>query len=174
MVYYIFNQRKKYLLLNLRYPPPPLVKEILKKQKKSINSLDLLVYLMNYKQDLIKALKKLNLFAKTNFIILFGSVSKGRANPLSDIDLCISLDLPLKERLQARIKLSGILPEKYDLQLFEDLPVYVQKSVLSGKVLYNKNQQQLIEKAIDVINEYDDFKKVYDYYLAKDKMAVEI
>lgn len=129
---------------------------------------------MNYKQDLIKVLKKLNLFTKTNFIILFGSVSKGKANPLSDIDLCISLDLPPKERLQARIKLSGFLPEKYDLQIFEDLPVYVQKSVLSGKVLYSKNKQQLIERAISIINEYDDFKKVYDYYLAKDKMAVEI
>ncbi|HLD73191.1 MAG TPA: nucleotidyltransferase domain-containing protein [Candidatus Nanoarchaeia archaeon] len=129
---------------------------------------------MNYKQDLIKALKKLNLFTKTNFIILFGSVSKGRANPLSDIDLCISLDLPPKERLQARIKLSGLLPEKCDIQVFEDLPLYVQKSVLSGKVLYRKNTKQLIERAIEVINEYDDFKKIYDYYLAKDKMAVEI
>lgn len=129
---------------------------------------------MNYKQELIKALKKLNLLTKTNCIILFGSVQKSTNNPLSDIDLCISLNLPPTERFRAKIKLAGMLPEKYDLQIFEDLPLYVQKSVLSGKVLYCKNNKSLVEKAISVINEYEDFKKIYEYYLAKDKMAVEI
>lgn len=129
---------------------------------------------MNYKSKTIKALNKLNLFPLTNFIILFGSVSKGTANPLSDIDICISLNLPPKERLQARIKLLGLLPENYDLQIFEDLPLYVQQSVLSGTVLYCKNKKQLIERAISIIYEYEDFKKHYDYYLTKDKLAVEM
>ncbi|MFA6461589.1 MAG: nucleotidyltransferase domain-containing protein [Candidatus Woesearchaeota archaeon] len=129
---------------------------------------------MNSKQLILQNLKKLRLLSKTNFVILFGSVSKGTSNPLSDIDLCVSLDLPAKERFKARIRLSGLAPEKYDIQIFEDLPLYIQKSVISGKVLYCKKQEKLIEKAIQVINDYDNFKKTYDFYLAKDKTTVEI
>lgn len=129
---------------------------------------------MNPKQLILQNLKKLHLLSKTDFVILFGSTSKGTSNPLSDIDICISLNLPAKERFKARISLSGLAPEKYDIQIFEDLPVYLQKSVISGKVLYCKKQEKLIEKAIQVINEYDDFKKFYYFYLAKDKMTVEI
>lgn len=129
---------------------------------------------MNHTLKIMGLLKKFDFLSKTNFVILFGSVAKETNNPLSDVDICISLDLPAKARLNARIKLSGTLPEKYDIQIFEDLPLYLQKSVLSGKVLYCKNKKKLIEKAISIIKEYGDFKKVYDYYLSKNKAAVEI
>lgn len=129
---------------------------------------------MNHKLKIIGLLKKFKLLTKTNFVMLFGSVANKTNNPLSDVDICISLNLSAKARLNARIKLSGALPDKYDIQIFEDLPLYLQKNVLSGKLLYCKDRRKLIEKALVVIREYDDFKKVYDYYLAKDKAAVEI
>ena len=129
---------------------------------------------METKKIIIQKLKLLGLLKNTEFIFLFGSVASKKNTPLSDIDLCVSLSLPPKERLQARIKLLGQLPDKYDLQIFEDLPIYVQKEVLSGKLLYFKNHAKVVERALEIIQEYEDFKPIYDYYLAKDKSKVEI
>jgi len=129
---------------------------------------------METKKIIIQKLKLLGLLKNTEFIFLFGSVASKKNTPLSDIDLCVSLSLPPKERLQARIKLLGQLPDKYDLQIFEDLPIYVQKEVLSGKLLYFKNHAKVVERALEIIQEYEDFKPIYNYYLAKDKSKVEI
>ena len=122
----------------------------------------------------MEALKKFKLLSKVEFIILFGSVSKKKQTPLSDIDFCLSLHLPAKERARIRMKLLGTLPEKYDIQIFEDLPLYIQKEVLGGKVIYCKNKKKLIERALSVIQDYEDFKPIYEYYIAKDKSSVEI
>lgn len=119
---------------------------------------------------LLQKLKQAHLLDKTRFIILFGSVSKGKHNPLSDIDLCVSFDLPAKERLQARAHLLGILPEHYDLQTFEDLPLYMKKSVLAGTLLYCKNKPQLIQRALQVIEDYADFEPIYSAYIAHRKV----
>ena len=121
-----------------------------------------------------EAIKKAHLSSKVEFIILYGSVSKNKATPLSDIDIAISLKLNPKERLQARIKLLSFLPEKYDLQIFEDLPLYVQKEVLQGKLLYCNNKKRLIERALALIQEYEDFEPFYLYYISKDKSKVAI
>src|SRR3989338_7957381 len=122
---------------------------------------------MNMTQIILKQLKKMNLLAKTKFIILFGSLPAGKANPLSDVDICISLALPPKERLKARINLSGALPEKYDIQIFEDLPLYVQKEIFKGKILYCKNRERIVEKAFHVIHEYEDLEPIYLQYINK-------
>ena len=129
---------------------------------------------MDVISEVSSALKKLKLLSKCNFVILYESVAKGKANPLSDIDVCISFSLPPKERMNARIKLLGELPSSYDLQVFEDLPVYVQKEVLAGKVLFVKEKKQLINIALKVIYDYEDFMPAYNYYLNHGKTGVEI
>ncbi len=126
------------------------------------------------KKLVLQRLNELKLFSKVKFVILFGSVSKGKSNPLSDIDICVSLSSSSKERLKARIKLLGNLPEKYDIQIFEDLPLYIQKEVLSGNLLYCKNKKNLVQLALKVIQEYDDFKPIYDFYLSQRKESVKI
>jgi len=122
---------------------------------------------MDIKETVLKELRKQKLLAKTQFVILFGSVPAGKANPLSDIDICVSLSLPPKERLQARIALSGALPEKYDLQIFEDLPLYVQKEVFKGEVLYCRKREEVVEQALQTIREYEDFEHIYLGYITK-------
>lgn len=129
---------------------------------------------MEIKEEIIKDLKKLGVYKETQFVILYGSVSKGKDNPLSDIDICISLSLSPKERMKVRMKLLGLISDKYDIQIFEDLPLYVQKSVLSGKLMYSKNKKNTIMRALQVIREYEDFEPVYNYYIAKDKSKVAI
>ncbi len=129
---------------------------------------------MDVNSDILSVLKNLKLLNKCNFVILYGSVAKGKANPLSDIDVCVSLSLPPKERMYARIKLLGELPSSYDLQIFEDLPIYIQKEVLGGKVLFVKERGQLINTALKVIYDYEDFMPAYNYYLNHGRVGAEI
>ena len=129
---------------------------------------------MNFKQIILDKLKSLRLLQKTEFVFLYGSVARGEATPLSDIDICVSLNLPPKERLRARMKLSGVLSEKYDITIFEDLPLYVQKEVFRGELLYCRNKTKVIERALETIRDFEDFKPIYEYYIAKDKSKVEI
>jgi len=126
---------------------------------------------MKIQNILTKELEKLGILKETEFIILYGSVSQGKDTPLSDIDVCISLSLKPKERMEVRMKLLGILPEKFDLQIFEDLPLYVQKSVLAGKLLYCKNKKKTILRAIGIIKDYEDFEPVYLNYINRGRKA---
>jgi|SRR3989344_890437 len=127
---------------------------------------------MQIKRLILDKLSELNLIKDTSFVILFGSVSKGTANKLSDIDLCISLKLSPPKRLKVRAKLLGILPENYDVQIFEDLPLYVQKEVLSGEVLYCKNRKELMDRSLQLIRDYEDFEPVYSLYISQRKAQV--
>lgn len=126
----------------------------------------------NLKNILLKKLKDTRLLAHTQFIIVYGSVSRGEQNTLSDIDICVSLDLPPLQRLKARMKLLSVLPEKYDVHIFEDAPLYLQKSILSGKIIYCKNKEELINRALAVIDEYEDFEPVYEHYINQRKSTV--
>lgn len=110
-------------------------------------------------------LKQSKLLPKTDFVLLFGSVSKGKQTLLSDVDFCVSLDLPPPERMRARMRILGKLPEYYDVQIFEDLPLYMKKSVLAGKLIHCRSQPHLIQRALNVIAEYEDFEPIYNYYV---------
>ena len=129
---------------------------------------------MLIKRTVIAVLNDLGLFEKTEFIYLYSSVSKGTTNPLSDIDICVSINLPPISRLKAQIKLQGHLSEGYDITIFEDLPLYLQPEVLKGKLLYCKNRKKVVERAFQVIRDFEDFQKIYEYYIARDKSKVEI
>jgi len=129
---------------------------------------------MEVRKEIVNLLKKLNVFDSVNFIVIYGSVSKNKNTPLSDIDICISLSLNFKERTKIRMKLLGSLPEKFDLHIFEDLPLYLKKEVLQGNFLYCKNKKKLMNLSFGIIRDYEDFKPIYEYYLAKDKSKVEI
>jgi len=120
-------------------------------------------------QRFLGSLKQFKLFSQTNFVMLFGSVSKGKQTPLSDVDFCVSLNLLPKDRFRARMHLLGQLPEHFDVQIFEDLPLYMKKSVLSGKLVYCRNQPQLVQQALRVIADYEDFEPIYNSYIARRK-----
>lgn len=123
------------------------------------------------RQCILKRLREAHLLDKVEFIILFGSVTEGRETPLSDIDVCISLPATAKERLQARITLIGTLPDQYDIQMFEDLPLYVKKSVLGGTFLYCKNQTKTHQRAIQVLLEYEDFEPLYLQHIEREMVT---
>ena len=103
-------------------------------------------------------------FSKIRFIALYGSVATGESTIHSDIDITISCTM---ERLEAelyRISLLSELPEKIALNIFENLPLYIRKSVLGGVFLYMQDEDEVYDLAYDTIREYNLFKPHLDDY----------
>ncbi|MBI2581234.1 nucleotidyltransferase domain-containing protein [Candidatus Woesearchaeota archaeon] len=72
-------------------------------------------------------------------ILLFGSFADGTFTPRSDIDICVVFrtDISLKEATRFRIRVSGQLPEKADIQVFNTLPQKVKREIARNhKILY--------------------------------------
>jgi hypothetical protein len=113
----------------------------------------------------LEKLKGIKGFEKVNFIILHGSAAEGRMRENSDIDLCVDVDAETDyERTSFRLMFLSELPEFFDVQVFSQLPLYVRKEVLKGKVIFCRNEDYLYETAISTIKEFEDFKyRFYDY-----------
>ncbi|MBC7081652.1 MAG: nucleotidyltransferase domain-containing protein [Thermoplasmatales archaeon] len=57
--------------------------------------------------------------------------------PLSDIDISVYYDDIREERFKFRIEVLGNISENVDIQIFQDLPIYIKKEVISkGNILY--------------------------------------
>ncbi len=113
----------------------------------------------------VEKLKNLVGFEKVRFIILYGSAAEGTTRENSDIDLCIDIDEDTDyERSKFRLMVLSEVPDFFDVQIFAQLPVYVKKEVLKGKVVFCRDEEYLYEVAISTIKEFDDFKyRYYDY-----------
>ena len=114
----------------------------------------------------LNTIRTLDGFEHVRFIILYGSVAEGRATETSDIDLCIYYDGTREEGGEFRfLALSELCDDLYDIQIFGNLPLYVQKEVLRGRVLYCPDERFLYDTALQTIRDYDDFKHRLDDYL---------
>jgi len=73
-------------------------------------------------------------------IILFGSYTENQATFRSDIDIAIVFsDISMKEASEFRIKVSGKVPEKIDIQVYNTLPEKIKKEIdKKGKVIWKK------------------------------------
>ena len=101
---------------------------------------------------------------KIKLIILYGSFAEGKQTSLSDIDLAVYYDGTKEERFKFRMKILGNVNDKFDIQTFQDLPLYVKKEVLKGKVMYCKESRFIYELERSTSKEFDDFKhRFYDY-----------
>lgn len=113
----------------------------------------------------VERLKNIQGFEKVRFIILYGSAVEGITRAESDIDLCIDIDADTDyERSQFRLKVLSELPDFFDVQIFAQLPLYVKKEVLKGRLVFCRDEEYLYETAISTIKEFEDFKyRFYDY-----------
>lgn len=126
-------------------------------------------------QDVRQALKRLKTvegFDKIRFIILYGSVAQGRVRATSDVDLAVYYDGDREEAARFRFAaLSELADDRYDIQIFSHLPLYVRTEILRGKVVYCPDERFLYEIAYRTIREFDDFKhRLYDY-IGKEAMT---
>jgi predicted nucleotidyltransferase len=103
-------------------------------------------------------------------IILFGSYARNEQTSRSDIDICIVCGNKKEkiEKVWDKILESGIT-EKYDVKIFELLPLKMKISVIKeGKVLYAKNE-------IELSYYFRFFKKLWeDEVIAKKKLGINL
>ena len=120
----------------------------------------------------LERLKTVEGFEKVRFIILYGSVAEGRAREGSDIDLCVYYDGDREEAARFRFAaLSELADDRYDIQIFSHLPLYVRMEVLRGRVLYSTDERFVYDVAYRTIRDFDDFKhRLYDY-IGKEAMV---
>jgi len=102
---------------------------------------------------------------RIRFVFLYGSVAQKKNTPLSDIDIAVYYEGSPAERFAFRKKALGNLPDKVDLQIFQDLPLIVQKEALAGRVLYCADEEFMISEGIKVVREFGSFEKYYNIYI---------
>lgn len=118
-----------------------------------------------------KAFKKIKLKAKADeevlAILSFGSYARGER--YSDIDVCLILrpgnydELHLSEK---RLDYLTVLGEGFDVQIFQQLPLYIGMRVLKeGSIEFCKDESALYEFAFQTIKDFELFEPIYREYL---------
>lgn len=88
-------------------------------------------------------------------LVLFGSVARGQAREISDIDICIITGKGVPEAV--RMDLLSYGSEKIDVSIFEDLPITIRFRVIrEGKLLFCRNKVALHALMADTVREYLD------------------
>jgi predicted nucleotidyltransferase len=117
--------------------------------------------------DISEVISKIKDFGgdRIKFIILYGSAAKRQSTNLSDIDIAVFHSGDKRERFQFRMKILGRISNKFDIQTYQDLPLYIQNEILSsGEVLYFSDYKEIFDTFMKTIREFGDFKPRLDLY----------
>ena len=123
--------------------------------------------MINAKEDVYSVVNQIKKIGKEKikFIILYGSVVECNQTPLSDIDLAVYYEGSKEERFKFRMEILGNVNDKFDIQTFQDLPLYIRKEIIShGEILYQKNYSEIFDIFIKTIKSFGDFKPRLDIY----------
>ena len=100
-------------------------------------------------------------------VLVFGSVARGDATAHSDIDVCLVLGAGRYTPLEtSRIKIEYLAEADLDIQVFQQLPLYVRHRVLKeGQVVFSRDDDALYELAYRTARAFERFKPIYHTYL---------
>lgn len=102
---------------------------------------------------------------KIRFIVLYGSAAKRKNTSLSDVDIAVYYYGDKKERFDFRVKILGRINSKFDIQTYQDLPLYIQNEILStGEVIYFIDYKDIFNIVMKTIREFEDFKPRLELY----------
>ena len=99
-------------------------------------------------------------------ILLYGSYA--RKENYRDIDICLVLDKKYPNLYMSKKRLYYLkkLPNIIDLQIFQQLPVYIRIRILKeDKIVLSKNTERLYEIAFETLKEFNSYEKLYNMYL---------
>lgn len=121
-------------------------------------------------EKVFNLLKKMKHFDRLKFICLYGSqIAKG-ATKESDIDICLYYDIKNKRALQNLLyKIKGSLPERFDVQMFQLLPLFIRKEIFGGHFVYQKNKAMIYDLAFKTFADYREFEPRYKFYILNTK-----
>ncbi len=96
-------------------------------------------------------------------VILFGSHARVEAGSLSDIDICLVLR---DESKSLEKRLEYMTDDNIDIQILQSMPLYIKIRVLKeGRVLLSKDEDFVYALAMDIIKNYETFRKYHLQYL---------
>ena len=128
-----------------------------------------------YRQILEEVLARVRLDEDVLAVFLFGSVARKEQTPLSDMDICLVLmpqSTPFEPLEPYRKRLGYLKYTPFDIQIFQQLPLYVRRRVLKeGQVLFVRNETLLYELAFRTAQAFEDFKGIYAFYLEEVAIA---
>ena len=108
-------------------------------------------------------------------VFLFGSAAREEQTDLSDIDLCLVLVpkiTPIEPTALSRKRLDYLKDFTFDVQIFQQLPIYVRRRVLKeGRILFIRDEALLYELAFHTAQAFEDFKPIYLSYLEEMQIA---
>ena len=86
------------------------------------------------KLDKLRTIKeKLKLLEEKYDVIIYGSYVEGGTRPSSDIDVAVlSYETNKEKNIKLQKELLGKFPLKYDIRIFELLPIYIQISIVQN------------------------------------------
>lgn len=100
-------------------------------------------------------------------VILFGSQARREGTPLSDLDICLVLNPNRYSELELSEKRLHYLKSfDFDIQIFQQLPVFIRTRVLrDGRVLFCRDEQELYDVAFRTSQRFEDYRHIYNGYL---------
>jgi predicted nucleotidyltransferase len=109
---------------------------------------------------------------EVQFAILFGSLAKGTANELSDVDIAAMVDPQFEDDspygYQATLTaalMSELGRNDVEVVILNRAPTMLRYQVLRyGKFIHTRDKQARIQFQIDTINQYEDFKRIYQVH----------
>lgn len=108
-------------------------------------------------------------------VFLFGSNVREESTHLSDIDLCLVLvpkPAPFDSAELLHKRLEYLKDFNFDIQVFQQLPLYVRKRVLKeGQILFVRDETLLYELAFRTAQAFEDFRHIYLMYLEEMRIA---
>jgi uncharacterized protein len=115
---------------------------------------------MNEKKYIVDKILKLDKKKKVKFIVIYGSYLTDKYTPISDIDVAIFYEENEKERFKFRLKCLGDFSDKYDIHIFQDLPMHIKNEVIkTGEYVYKKDESETIDIVIQNIRKYARFER---------------
>ena len=128
-----------------------------------------------YKEVVEELLAKVRQDEAVLAVFLFGSVARQEQTPLSDMDICLALmpqSTPFEPLALSRKRLDYLKHTLLDIQIFQQLPLYVRRRVLKeGQVLFVRDETLLYELAFRTAQAFEDFKRIYASYLEEVAIA---